>query len=128
MPERTSTLASLARGRLAVGGWTLAAATMTGRRGATIATGAPWPARALPPRPRGNTGRVPRTCVEHTLDTVTRQLPTSRRPETRMSKGRRQELQWIKAHGEELRKLVGQWIVVEGEGDQPIAHGRDPPQ
>lgn len=31
---------------------------------------------------------------------------------------------WRRAHEQELRELVGQWVIVEG--DELIAHGPDP--
>jgi len=52
-----------------------------------------------------------------------RELP-SIRPGSKKSKGRERELRWIETHREDLRKLVGQWIVLENE--TIVAHGRDP--
>ncbi len=36
---------------------------------------------------------------------------------------RQRELEWIRTHTDEMRRLAGQWVVLEGEG--LVAHGKN---
>jgi hypothetical protein len=36
---------------------------------------------------------------------------------------RQREFEWIETHADEMRRLAGEWVVLEG--DQLIAHGKN---
>lgn len=57
------------------------------------------------------------------VSTFTQPERESRRGGNRTSH-RHRELQWLRAHREELRPLIGQWVVIEGE--EIVAYGSNP--
>ena len=46
-----------------------------------------------------------------------------KREETIKSSHRQRELEWIETHADEIRRLTGEWVVLEGE--KLIAHGKN---
>lgn len=45
-----------------------------------------------------------------------------KRQEATQSTHRQRELEWIETHADQLRRLAGEWVVLEGE--DLIAHGK----
>ena len=46
-----------------------------------------------------------------------------KRPEVVKSTHRQREFEWIRTHADEMRRLAGEWAVLEGE--ELVAHGKD---
>ena len=46
-----------------------------------------------------------------------------KRPEISKSTHRHREFEWIETHADEMRRHVGEWIVLEG--DDLVAHGKN---
>lgn len=46
-----------------------------------------------------------------------------KRPEAIRTTHRQRELEWIETHADQLRRLAGKWVVLEGE--DLIAHGKN---
>ena len=46
-----------------------------------------------------------------------------KRTEIIKSNHRQREFEWIRTHADEMRRLAGQWVVLEGE--ELVAHGKN---
>jgi hypothetical protein len=46
-----------------------------------------------------------------------------KRQEIVRSTHRQREFEWIETHADEMRRLAGEWVVLEG--DQLVAHGKN---
>ncbi len=46
-----------------------------------------------------------------------------KRHEVIKSTHRQRELEWIESHADEMRRLAGEWVVLEG--DELVAHGKN---
>jgi uncharacterized protein DUF5678 len=56
------------------------------------------------------------------ISSMTRASAARKRQETTKSRHRQRELEWIETHTDEMRRLAGEWVVLEGE--DLIAHGK----
>lgn len=96
--------------------------------GILIGLGEPPSGSVVPPITNatlGSTGiELPQCLVGSCVPSLTCSEVRSIWPAQRKSIRREREFRWMKEHGEELRRLAGQWIVLEG--DEMIAHGHDP--
>jgi hypothetical protein len=54
---------------------------------------------------------------------MARASTAGKRQEVIKSTHRQRELEWIHTHGDEMRRLAGEWVVLEGES--LIAHGKN---
>jgi len=57
------------------------------------------------------------------IDTMAKMGTARKRQEIVRSTHRQREFEWIEAHADEMRRLAGEWVVIEGE--ELIAHGKN---